>query len=73
MPSASAPPEPGPPLVLSLVELQGRIEGCVTEFLEGKSPETIGTYRRTLNEFERWFITKTTLEFESIWLILSLS
>ena len=58
MSSASAPLEPGPPLVLSLVELQGRIEGFVTEFLEGKSPETIGTYRRTLNEFERWFITQ---------------
>ncbi|NNF59279.1 MAG: tyrosine-type recombinase/integrase [Rhodothermaceae bacterium] len=58
MPSASAPPEPGPPLVLSLPELQARIEGFVTEFLDGKSPETIGTYRRTLNEFERWFVTQ---------------
>ena len=35
--------------------LKQRIEAFVTVFLEGKSPETIGTYRRSLNEFERWF------------------
>ena len=58
MPLASPSADPGPPLVLSLTELQARIEGFVTEFLAGKSPETIGTYRRTLNEFERWFVTQ---------------
>jgi len=44
------------PLALTLPELQHRIEGFLTEYLEGKSPETVGTYRRTLNEFERYFV-----------------
>lgn len=42
-------------LELSPVLLKQRIEAFVTVFLEGKSPETLGTYRRSLNEFERWF------------------
>ena len=42
-------------LELSPALLKQRIEAFVTVFLEGKSPETIGTYRRSLNEFERWF------------------
>ncbi|MDX1420506.1 MAG: tyrosine-type recombinase/integrase [Rubricoccaceae bacterium] len=42
-------------LRLTLPELQLRIEGFLTEYLDGKSPETVGTYRRTLNEFERYF------------------
>ncbi len=42
-------------LKLSREELRERIESFVSEFLEGKSPETVGTYRRSLNEFERWF------------------
>ncbi|MDX1440790.1 MAG: site-specific integrase, partial [Rubricoccaceae bacterium] len=45
-------------LKLSLGELAERINGFVTEFLEGKSPETIGTYRRSLHEFERWFAAR---------------
>ena len=43
-------------LALSLPELQQRIGGFLTEYLDGKSPETVGTYRRTLNEFERYFV-----------------
>jgi integrase/recombinase XerC len=39
----------------TLPELQQRIEGFLTEYLDGKSPETVGTYRRTLHEFERYF------------------
>ena len=42
-------------LELSPALLRQRIEGFVEVFLDGKSPETIGTYRRSLNEFERWF------------------
>ncbi len=53
----------GPPLRLSLTELQQRIEGFLTEFLEGKSPETVGTYRRTLNEFER-YVARTRGQFQ---------
>jgi site-specific recombinase XerD len=47
-------PDPGPPLALSVAELESRLDGFVTEYLKGKSPETVGTYRRSLNEFERW-------------------
>ena len=42
-------------LLLSLTDLDARLDGFVTEYLAGKSKETAGTYRRTLNEFERFF------------------
>ena len=42
-------------LNLSVSELNRRIEDFVKEYLKDKSPETAGTYRRSLNEFERWF------------------
>ena len=43
-------------LNLSVSELNRRIEDFVKEYLKEKSPETAGTYRRSLNEFERWFV-----------------
>ena len=43
-------------LSLSTSELNRRIEDFVKEYLKDKSPETAGTYRRSLNEFERWFV-----------------
>ena len=43
-------------LNLSVGELNKRIEDFVKEYLKDKSPETAGTYRRSLNEFERWFV-----------------
>jgi len=45
----------GPPLTLSLQKLQSLLEDFQTEYLQHKSEETIGTYRRSLREFERWF------------------
>ncbi len=45
-------------LALSLSELDARLDGFVTEYLKDKSPETAGTYRRSLNEFERWYATE---------------
>ncbi len=42
-------------LSLSVSELNRRIEDFVKEYLKDKSPETAGTYRRSLNEFGRWF------------------
>lgn len=48
----------GPPLRISLRELDSRLEEFATVYLNNKSPETVGTYRRSLNEFQRWFATQ---------------
>ena len=42
-------------LKLSANDLERRIDDFVKEYLKDKSPETAGTYRRSLNEFQRWF------------------
>ena len=47
-------PESTAPLRLSVAALAERLDGFVTDYLKSKSPETRGTYRRTLNEFERY-------------------
>ncbi len=44
----------GPPLVLSMKEVDDLIDDFTDEYLEDKSDETVGTYRRTLNEFQRY-------------------
>jgi integrase/recombinase XerC len=41
-------------LVLTPAELEARLQGFVREYLKDKSRETVGTYRRALNEFERY-------------------
>ncbi|MEM6289191.1 MAG: tyrosine-type recombinase/integrase [Bacteroidota bacterium] len=46
------------PLRLSVAALADRLDGFVTEYLKEKSPETKGTYRRSLNEFERYHATR---------------
>lgn len=43
-----------PPLRLTVAQLSERLDAFVSEYLREKSPETAGTYRRTLNEFERY-------------------
>ena len=42
-------------LKLSQSELERQIEAFSSEYLRDRSPETVGTYRRSLHEFERWF------------------
>ncbi len=42
-------------LKLSLAQLKTHIAAFLDEYLEGKSEATVGTYRRSLNEFQRWF------------------
>jgi site-specific recombinase XerD len=44
-----------PLLVITTPELRRRIDDFIREYLREKSPATVGTYRRSLNEFERWF------------------
>ena len=43
-------------LTWTLGELVKRLEDFQREYLKEKSKETVGTYRRSLNEFERWFV-----------------
>lgn len=43
-------------LDLSLGELKRHIKSFLQDYLKNKSKETVGTYRRSLNEFERYFV-----------------
>lgn len=43
-------------LRLTLGELEKRLQDFRREYLKDKSRETVGTYMRSLNEFERWFV-----------------
>jgi site-specific recombinase XerD len=43
-------------LEVSLRRLREHIDAFLNDYLEGKSKETVGTYRRSLNEFQRWFV-----------------
>lgn len=45
---------PSPTVELTVGEITRRIDDFVREYLVGKSPATIGTYRRSLNELTRW-------------------
>ena len=49
---------PDAPLRLTVAQLAGRLDGFVTDYLKDKSEQTRGTYRRTLNEFERYYATR---------------
>mgnify|MGYP003149310092 CR=1 FL=1 len=46
------------PFRLTVAQLQSRLDGFVTDYLKEKSTETKGTYRRALNEFERYHATR---------------
>ena len=46
------------PLRLTVAQLAERLDAFVSEYLREKSPETAGTYRRSLNEFERYHATR---------------
>ena len=64
MPHDAASPEPAAEesgadeaaLRLTLSELKKRLDTFLSDYLKNKSKETVGTYRRSLNEFERWFV-----------------
>ena len=44
-------------------ELRVRIDDFLREALRERSPETIGTYRRSLNEFDRWVVRRRENQF----------
>ncbi len=41
-------------VMLSPAEVRQRVEDFTREYLRDKSPATVGTYRRSLSEFQRW-------------------
>ena len=57
---ASPPPEP---LTLSLRELRDHLQAFQDDYLAEKSDETVGTYRRSLNSFEKWFVQQNDFQF----------
>lgn len=50
------PRQEKPALELSLRQLRQHLQSFFQEYLKDKSDETVGTYRRSLNTFEKWFI-----------------
>jgi len=53
----------GPELDLSLRELRDHLQAFQDDYLADKSDETVGTYRRSLNSFEKWFVQQNTFRF----------
>lgn len=52
------PSDSDAPLELSLRELRHHLDAFLTEYLSDKSDETVGTYRRSLNTFQKWYIQR---------------
>jgi len=52
----ASPDAEHPGIDLPLSEFQRLVKEFLEEYLKDKSKETVGTYRRSLNEFERWFV-----------------
>jgi len=59
--SDSSPETAG--LSLSLRELRDHLQAFQDDYLDDKSDETVGTYRRSLNSFEQWFVQEETFRF----------
>jgi len=57
---ASAPTDG---LSLSLRELRDHLQAFQDDYLADKSDETVGTYRRSLNSFEKWFVQQHDFRF----------
>ena len=50
-------------LDLSLRELRDHLQAFQDDYLADKSDETVGTYRRSLNSFEKWFVQQNNFRF----------
>jgi integrase/recombinase XerC/integrase/recombinase XerD len=55
--------EPTNDLSLSLRELRDHLQSFQDDYLKDKSDETVGTYRRSLNSFEKWFVQENNFRF----------
>ena len=54
---------PNDTLSLSLRELRDHLQAFQDDYLSEKSDETVGTYRRSLNSFEKWFVQQNDFQF----------
>lgn len=54
---------PANDLSISLRELRDHLQAFQDDYLEEKSDETVGTYRRSLNSFEQWFVQQNNFRF----------
>jgi integrase/recombinase XerC/integrase/recombinase XerD len=61
MPDDETPPEND--LELSLRELRDHLQAFQDDYLAEKSDETVGTYRRSLNSFQKWFVQQSPFRF----------
>jgi len=50
-------------LDLSLRALRDHLQAFQDDYLADKSDETVGTYRRSLNSFEKWFVQQNNFRF----------
>lgn len=55
--------EPANDLSISLRELRDHLQAFQDDYLEDKSDETVGTYRRSLKSFEQWFVQQNNFRF----------
>jgi len=56
-------PANGGGLDLSLRELRDHLQAFQDDYLADKSDETVGTYRRSLNSFQKWFVQQNAFRF----------
>lgn len=54
---------PANDLSLSLRDLRDHLQAFQDDYLKDKSDETVGTYRRSLNSFEKWFVQQNDFRF----------
>jgi len=50
-------------LELSLRNLRDHLQAFQNDYLEDKSDETVGTYSRSLNSFQKWFVQQNNFRF----------
>ena len=54
---------PANDLELSLRALRDHLQAFQDDYLADKSDETVGTYRRSLNSFQKWFVQENNFRF----------
>ncbi|MFO8099247.1 MAG: tyrosine-type recombinase/integrase [Salinibacter sp.] len=60
---SNAPPTDDAGLELSLRDLRSHLQAFQDDYLSEKSDETVGTYRRSLKSFQKWFVQQDPFRF----------